>query len=66
MLDQPITYMERSPEASDVTSAADKTLQCDDDTLGGEGKYALSFPWYNVKSREIKFDEIVHSFGRVK
>lgn len=58
VLDQPVTYMERSPEASDVTSAADKTLQCDDDTLGGEGKCALSFSWYNVKSREIKFDEM--------
>ena len=44
MLDQPLTYMERGPEASDVTSAADKTLQCVNDTLGGEGTCALSFP----------------------
>ena len=44
MLDQPLTDMERGPEASDVTSAADKTLQCVNDTLGGEGKCALSFP----------------------
>lgn len=44
MLDQPITYTERRPEASDVTSAADETLQCDDDNLGGEGKCALFFP----------------------
>ena len=44
MLDQPLTYMERGPEASDVTSAADNTLQCVNDTLGGEGTCALSFP----------------------
>ena len=53
MLDQPITYKERSPEAGDVASAADETLQCVNDTLGGERKCALSFSWYNRKEEKL-------------
>ena len=44
MLDQFIESRERIPEAGDVTSAANETLQFDDNTLGGEGMCALSFP----------------------
>ena len=44
MLDQSTEPRERIPEAGDVTSAADETLQFDENTLGGEGKCALSFP----------------------
>ena len=52
-----------SSKVGDITSAADQTVQFDDETLGGEGNCALSFPWYNVNSREIKFKVAEHSFG---
>ena len=47
-----------SSKVGDITSAADETVQFDDDTLGGEGKCALSFPWYNVNSREVRFNKV--------
>ena len=46
MLDQSTESRKRIPEAVDVTSAANETLQFDDNTLEGEGMCALSFPCY--------------------
>lgn len=46
MLDQSTESRKRIPEAVDVTSASNETLQFDDNTLGGEGMCALSFPCY--------------------
>ena len=47
-----------SSKAGDITSTADETLQFDDDPLGGEGQCALFFPWYNVNSREVRFNKV--------